>query len=157
MRPVAPPDGIRAADLGSVIVIVNYLTGGHYTLSGQAGDLWRALATTGDADTAALGIDIVNQLMRCGLLAEVSAAQPGPPLPVTSSTASGGTIERDACLPRLPPPPHRWRTLGRSLCWPRSPYGKPDGRAAASRASSPCYASPRATVNQQVSSKHCLR
>lgn len=94
MRPVAPPDWVRAADLGSVIVIVNYLTGGHCTLSGQACDLWRALATTGDADTAALAIDIVDQMMCRGLLTEVPTAQPWPPSPVTFSTASWGTVER---------------------------------------------------------------
>jgi len=111
MRPVAPPDWVRAADLGSVIVIVNYLTGGHYTLSGQAGDLWRARATTADAE-AAMEIDMVTQLMSCGLLTEVPAPQPWPSFLVTSPTASWGTLERDACLPRLPPTPHRWRIPG---------------------------------------------
>lgn len=112
MRPVAPPDWVRAADLGSVIVIVNYLTGGHCALFGQACDFWRALATTGDADTAALGIDMVDQMMCRGLLTEVPTAQPWPPSPVTFSTASWGTVEREACLPRLPPTPPRWRIRG---------------------------------------------
>ncbi len=56
MRPVAPPSWICAADAGPVIVIVNYRTGGHCTLSGPARDLWRALAATGDADPAIIGI-----------------------------------------------------------------------------------------------------
>ncbi|MGH3565963.1 MAG: lasso peptide biosynthesis B2 protein [Pseudonocardia sp.] len=117
MRPVAPPDWVRAADLGHVIVIVNYLTGGHYTLSGQACDLWRALAATGDADTVtlridALRIDIVDQMMCRGLLTETPTAHPWLPPPVTSSTASWGTVERDACLLRLPPTARRWRIRG---------------------------------------------
>lgn len=112
MRPVAPPDCVRAADLGPLIVIVNYRTGGHHTLSGQACDLWRALATTGDAETTAMGIEIVNQMMRRGLLTEVPTAQSWPPSPVTFSTASWGTVERDACLPRLPPISRRWRIRG---------------------------------------------
>lgn len=112
MRSVAPPNWVRAADLGHVIVIVNYLTGGHYTLSGQACDLWRALATTGDADTVALRIDIVDQMMCHGLLTETPTAQPWLPPPVTFSTASWGTIEREACLPRLPPTSRRWRICG---------------------------------------------
>lgn len=133
MIPVALPDYVRAADLGPVIVIVNYRTGSHYTLSGQAGDLWRALGATGDVDTAALRIDIVNQLMCCGLLTEAPTAQPWPPSPRVFSTATWGTVERAACLPPLPPTSLKWRihgTLALLLMLAVRTAGRPDRRFA---------------------------
>ncbi|MGH3831417.1 MAG: lasso peptide biosynthesis B2 protein [Pseudonocardiaceae bacterium] len=95
-----------------MIVVVNYLAGGHYTLCEQARDLWRALATTGDADTTILAITILDEMMRRGLLAEVPTARPWPPFPVGVSAPSWGTVERAACLPQLPPTSRRWRMLG---------------------------------------------
>lgn len=115
MRPVAPPDWVGTINLGPVIVVVNYVTGGHHTLSEQARDLWRMLATTGNADTATAATpatDIVKQLMCRGLLAEVPNARPWPPSPVGVCAPSWGTIEQAACLPRLPPTSRRWRIRG---------------------------------------------
>ncbi|MGH3907810.1 MAG: lasso peptide biosynthesis B2 protein [Pseudonocardiaceae bacterium] len=98
-----------------MIVIVNYRTGGHCTLSGPAADLWRTLAATGDADPAIIGIPataIVNQMIRRNLLTEITTARPWAPCPVTVSAASWGTIERDACLAPLPPTPRKWQVRG---------------------------------------------
>ncbi|MGH8571409.1 MAG: hypothetical protein ACREX8_02385 [Gammaproteobacteria bacterium] len=118
-----------------MIVIVNYRTGGHCTLSGPARDLWRALAATGDADPAIIGIPataIVNQMIRRNLLTEVTTARPWAPCPVTVAAASWGTIERDACLAPLPPTPRNGEFAGRSPCSRRSLCARPDGQAAAS-------------------------
>jgi hypothetical protein len=95
------PRHVRAADLGHLLVLIDYRTGSAQALPAPAARQWNAAARTGALDSAS--VPLGRQLLALGLLNPTSTPVPWPAaVRVCSASASWGSTEHPAGTVRPP-------------------------------------------------------